>query len=90
MEHFVLVPASGYYKSLITLSVIRLELPKYQPSQNPTYQIYSLKKEVNKKIFSKADSLVEKILYCPRMKLSNSQTSILDGVETGIFVLDFA
>ena len=85
MEQFVLVPASVYNKSLITQSVTKKELPKYQPSQNPTYQIDSLKKEINKKLFSEADSLLDKILSCPRIKLSNSQTLILDGVEIGIF-----
>ena len=74
MDQFVLVPASVYNKSLVTQSVTKQELPKFQPSQNPTYQIDSLKKEVNKKLFSKADSLVDKILFCPRIKLSNSQT----------------
>ena len=88
MEQFVLVPASVYNKSLITQSVTKQELPKYQLSQNPTYQVDSLKKEINKKLFSKADSLVDKI--CPRIKLSNSQTVVLDGVETGIFLSDFA
>ena len=90
MDQFVPVPASVYNKSLITQSVTKQELPKYQPSQNPTYQIASLKKEINKNLFSKADSLVDKILSSPRIKLSNSQTLILDGVETGIFLLDFA
>ena len=90
MEQFVLVPASVYSKSLITQSVTKQDLPKYQPSQNPTYQVDSLMKEINKKLFSNADSLVDKILYCPRIKLSNSQISILDGVETGISLLDFA
>ena len=90
MEQFILVPASVYNKSLITPSVTKQELPKYQPSQNPTYQVVSLKKEINKNLFSKADSLVDKILSCPRIKLSNSQTLILDGIETGIFLSDFA
>ena len=90
MDQFVLVPASVYKKSSITQSVTKQELPKYQDSQNPTYQIDSLKKEINKKLFSKADSLVDKILSCPRIKLSNSPTLILDGVETGIFLSDFA
>ena len=81
MEQFVLVPVTVFNKSLITQSVTKQELPKYQPSQNPTYQVDSLK-EINKKLFSKADSLVDKILTCPRIKLSNSQTLILDGVET--------
>ena len=90
MDQFVLVPASVYNKSLITQSVIKQELPKYQPSQNSTYQNDSLKKEISKKFFSKADSLVDKILSCPRIKLSNSQILIFDGVETGIFLSDFA
>ena len=45
---------------------------------------------MNKKLFSKADSLVNKILSSPRIKLSNSQTLFLDGVETGSFLSDFA
>ena len=90
MDQFVLVPASVYNESLITQSVTKQELPKYQPSQNPTYQIDSVKKEINKKLFSKTDTLVDKILSCPRIKLSNSKTLILDGVETGFFLCDFA
>ena len=76
-----------YNKNLITQSVKKQELPKYQ---NPTYQVDSLKKELNKVLLSKADSLVDKILSRPRIKFSNSQTLVLDGVETGIFLLDFA
>ena len=53
MEQFVLVPASVYNKSV---SVTKQELPKYKAEQPPTYQIDSLKKEVNKKLFCKADS----------------------------------
>ena len=90
MDQFVLVPASVYNKSLTTQSVRKQELPNYQPSQNLTYQIDSLKKEINKKLFSRTDSLVDKILSCPGIKLSNSQTFFLDGVETGIFLSDFA
>ena len=29
-------------------------------------------------------------MSCPHIKLSNSQTLMLDGVETGIFLMDFA
>ena len=90
MDQFVLVPASVYNKILNTHSVTKQELPKYQSSQNPTYQIDSLRKEINKSLFSKADYLVDKILSCPRIKLSNSKTLILDGVETGNFLSDFA
>ena len=81
MDQFVLVPASVCNKSLITQSVTKQELPKYQPSQN---------QEINKKLFSKADCLVDKILSCPRIKVWNSQTLILDGVETRMFLLDFS
>ena len=90
MEQFVLVPASVYNKRLINQSVTKQELPNYQLSQNPTYQIEALKNERNRKLFSKADSLVDKILTCPRIKRSNSKTLILDGKETGKYLLDFA
>ena len=42
-------------KNLITQSVTKRELPKCQPSQNPMYQIDTLKKELNKIFFSEAD-----------------------------------
>ena len=87
MEQFVLVPASLYNKSLTTQSVIKQELPKYKAEQPPTYQAESL--NLNKKLFGKADSLIDKILSCSCIKLSNSQTKILDGVDTGVFIADF-
>ena len=90
MEHFVLVPVSVYINSLITQSVTKQELPKYQPLQNPTYQIDSLKKENNEKLFVTANSLVNKILISPRIKLSISQTLVLDGVEIRFLLPGFA
>ena len=90
MDQFFLVLASVYNKSFITQSLTKQQLPKYQPSKNRTYQIDSLKKDINKKLFSKTDSIVDKILSCPPIKLSKSHTLILDGVETGIFLSDFA
>ena len=54
LEQFVLVAASVYNKCLITQSVTKQELPKYQPSRKPTYPIDSLKKEMNKNLFSEA------------------------------------
>ena len=72
MDQFVLIPASVYNKSLITQSVTKQDLPKYQHSQNLTYQVHSLQ-EINKKVFSKADSSVDKILSCPPFRLSNSK-----------------
>ena len=85
MEQFVLVPASVYNKSI--QSVTKQELPKYKAEQPPTYQIDSL--NLNKKLFGKADALRDKILSCSRIKLSNSQTIILDGVDTGVLISDF-
>ena len=85
MEQFVLVPASVYNKN--AQSVTKQELPKYKTEQPPTYQIDSL--NLNKKLFGKADPLIDKILSCSRIKLSNSQTIILDGVDTGVLISDF-
>ena len=87
MEQFVLVPASVYNKS--AQSVTKQKLPKYKTEQPPTYQIDSLKRDINKKLFGKADTLIDKILSCSRIKLSNSQTIILDGVDTGVLISDF-
>ena len=89
MEQFVLVPTSVYNKSVTTQSVTKQELPKYKVEQPPTYQIDSLKRDINKKLFGKADTLIDKILPCSRIKLSNSQTIILDGVDTGLLISDF-
>ena len=85
MEQFVLVPASVYNKS--AQSVTKQELPKYKSEQPPTYQIDSL--NLNKKLFGKSDTLIDKDLSCSRIKLSNSQTIILDGVDTGVLISDF-
>ena len=87
MEQFVLVPASVYNKRLIIQSVTKQEVSTFTKSRVPNW--FTLK-EINKKLSSKADSLVDKILSCPRIKLPISQTLISDGVETGIFLSDFA
>ena len=89
MEQFVLVPASVYNKNVTTPSVTKQELPKYKTDQPPTYEIDSLKRDINKKLFGKADPLIDKILSCSRIKLSNSQTKFLDGVDTGVLISDF-
>ena len=85
MEQFVLVPASVYNKN--AQSVAKQELPKYKTEQPPTYQIDSL--NLNKKLFGKADTLRDRILSCSRIKLSNSQTINLDGVDTGVLISHF-
>ena len=89
MEQFVLVPAAVYSQSVTTQSVTKQELPKYEAEQPPTYQIDSLKRDINKKMFGKADSLIDKILSCSRIKLSNSQTKVSDGVDTGVLISVF-
>ena len=89
MEQFVLVPASVYNKSVTTQSVTKQELPEYKAEQPPTYQIDSLKSDINKKVLGKADTLIDKDFACSRIKLSNSQTIILDGVDTGVLISDF-
>ena len=87
MEQFVLVPVSVYNKSVTAQSDAKQELPKYKTEQHPTYQIDSL--NLSKKHFGKTDSLIDKILSCSRIKLSNSQTIILDGVDTVVLISDF-
>ena len=89
MKQFVLVPASVYNKSVTTQSVTKQEFSKYKAEQPPTYQIDSLKIDNNRKLFGKADTLIDKILSCSRIKLSNSQKIILDGVDTGVLISDF-
>ena len=70
-------------------SVTKQEHPKYKAEQPPTYQIDSLKRDINKKLFGKADTLIDKNLSCSRIKLLNLQTIILDGVDTGVLISDF-
>ena len=88
MEQFVLVPASVYNKSVTTQSVTKQENLKYKAEQPPTYQIDSL--NLNKKVFGKTDTLIDKISSCSRIRLSNSQTIVLDGVDTGVLISDFS
>ena len=72
---------------MTTQSVTKQELPRYKAEQPPTYQIDSL--NPNKKLFGKADPLTDKFLSCFRIKLSNSQTEVLDGVDNGVLISDF-
>ena len=91
MEQFVLVPASLLNKLSTTKSTtLKAYLPKYHSKQIPRSQVDSLKKDINKKLFAKADSLVDKILASPRVKLSLSKTIVLDGTDTGVLLHDFA
>ena len=74
---------------MTTQSVTKQELLKHKAEQSPTYQIDSLKRDINENLFGKADSLIDKILSCFRIKLSNSQTRFSDGVDTGVLISDF-
>ena len=87
MEQFVLVPASVYEKSVTAQSVTKQELPKYKAEQSPTSRIVSLKRDINQKVCT--DNLIDKNLSCSRIKLSNSQTIILEGLDTGVLISDF-
>ena len=91
MEQFVLVPASLPNKLNTTKSAtLKVDLPEYQHQQTPTSQVDSLPKDINKKLFAKADSLVDKLLASPRIELSLSNTNVLDGTDTGVLLQDFA
>ena len=67
MEQIVLVLSFAYHKKLNIRSATKQVIPKYQPLQSSTYQFDSLKKVINKKLYAKADSKVNKILSCPRI-----------------------
>ena len=90
MDQFVLVPIS-VYNNLNTKPLVTQDLPKYQPLQTPTSQTDSLKKEINKGLFHRADTLVDKFLSSPRIKISSSSSNIfLDGRDTGLSLKEFA
>ena len=91
MEQFVLVPISVYNSNIKKPTVVtKKELPSYQSEEKPTYQVQYVKKDINKNLFAEADSLVDKVLSSPRIKLSTSNFLILDGTDTGVSLTDFA
>ena len=55
-----------------------------------TYEIDSIKTEINTKLFAKADFFVDNFLSFSRIKLSYSQALILDGVQNGVLLSHFA
>ena len=79
-----------FNKSLNTRSVTKQELPKHQNLLYLTNQNDSLKKHINKRNIAKADSLLDTNLCCPHIRLSSSQTIILDAEETGFLNSGFA
>ena len=91
MEQFVLVPISVFNSNIKKPTVVtKKELPSYQSEEKPTYQIESVEKDISKNLFAEADSLVDKVLSSPRIKLSTSYFLILDGTDTGVSLTDFA
>ena len=70
--------------------VTKQDLPKYKPEQTPTYHKNTLKKEINQQLSTTAYLLVNKLLESPGIKLSNSNTLSLDGIEIGVLLKDFA
>ena len=89
-EQFVLVPLSVYNSNNRPTIVTKQEIPKYKPEKTPQYHKDTLKKENNQQLSTSASRLVNKILESPCIKLSNSNTLILDGIETGVLLKDFA
>ena len=70
-------------------AVTKQELHKFPAEQNSTYQSEMPKKEINRKLFAKADSLVDKILSCCRIKLLYFKNGLkMDDVETKIILSD--
>ena len=91
MEQFVLVPISVYNIKLNKPTVVtKKELPSSQSDDKPTYQIESVKKEIQKELFAEADSLFDKVLSSPSIIFSTWNFPILDGTDTGVSPTDFA
>ena len=88
MERFVLVSASVNNKSLITQSVTKQKLAKHQALQISTCRIDSLQKEINR-IYLPEQTLSDKDLSRPHIKLSDLQTLVMDGVKTGVLLSKF-
>ena len=82
-------PSFCVYQSVTTQSVTKQEFPNYKAEQPPTYQIDSTKRDINKNLFGKTETLIDKILSCSRIKPSNSERKTLDGVDTGLLFSDF-
>lgn len=89
MEQFVLIPLSLYNEKIVSNSVT---LPKTEksavtvdePIQDSVYaQVNSVLKS------GKNNSLVDSILSSPRLRLSSSDTILLDGRDTNVSLVDF-
>ena len=76
-EQFVLVPLS-VFNSSNNPTIVTKKLPKCKPEQTPTYHKNRLNKEINQQLSKRASPLLNKFLESPRIKLSNSNTLLLD------------
>ena len=85
MEQFVLIPRYLYEEKFRLDKAEKAIEPQVVQDQN-LEPVYS---EVNSRLKSKNNSLVDKILASPRIKLSTSNTILLDGKETGVAIADF-
>ena len=90
MKQFVFGPAFKQNRSFNTQSVTKRKHLMYQAFQNPKCQIDSLNRGINKNLFVKADSLEDKKLSCPRIKLLSLQNLSLDAGETEVLFSDYA
>ena len=90
MEQFYLVPLSDYNSSSNPTIVTKHELLKYKHEHTPTYHKDTFKEEFNQQLSTSASPLKNKILESPRIKLSNSNTLILNEIEIGVLLKDFA
>ena len=56
----------------------------YQHEQTATYHKETLRKEINQQLSTSTFPPSNKILDSPPIKLSNSNSFILDGIEAGV------
>ena len=89
---------SSLFSSLLLCATTRVQILRQLQNRSfqsiklnkiPRTKLTSLKRKL-KKLYAKADSLVDKILSCPRIRLSETQTLIMDGAETGVLLSDVA
>ena len=90
MEQLGLVPLSVYNCSNNPTIVTKQKLPKYKAEHTPTYEKDTLKKEVRPQLNTSASPLINRILESPYIKLSNSNSLIIDRIETGVLSKDFS
>lgn len=93
MEQFVLIPASLFeqqFKQEKTTSTLPLDNNlSPEEEKNPVPTLEPVYKELTRRTKSKQVTIIDHILQSPRIKLSLSHNLILDGVDTGVSLVDF-